>query len=163
MTLAETFEPLLLRKVFGTFPTGVAVMAALVDGEPAGIALSSFTSVSLDPAMVLVCVARSSTTWPVLSQAGRLGISVLAADQQKACQQLSARGRDRFSGLQWRATPGGAVLLEGSSAWFECSLEQQREAGDHDIVVLRVHDLAGDHSVAPLVFHGSRLRRLGPE
>ena len=67
MTLTESLEPVRLRHVFGTFPTGVAALAALVSDEPQGIAVNSFTSVSLDPAMVLVCVARTSTTWPLLS------------------------------------------------------------------------------------------------
>lgn len=164
MTLAATLgagsEPLVLRKAFGTFPTGVAAVAALADDEPAGITVSSFTSVSLDPPMVLVCVAHSSTTWPKLSRADRLGISVLSAGQERVCQQLSARRPDRFSGLPWLATPNGAIFLEGASAWFECSVDRQLPAGDHDIVVLTVHDLQSDHSVAPLVFHASQLRPL---
>ncbi len=163
VALTETLEPLLLRRVFGTFPTGVTALAATISGRPVGIAVNSFTSVSLEPAMVLVCVAHSSTTWPALSVAPRLGISVLAAGQERACRQLSSHSRDRFAGLDWHATQSGAVLLDGASAWLECSVEQQREAGDHDIVVLRVHDLDGDHAVSPLVFHGSRIRRLHPE
>jgi flavin reductase (DIM6/NTAB) family NADH-FMN oxidoreductase RutF len=163
MTLTDSLEPVRLRHVFGTFPTGVAALAALVGGQPHGIAVSSFTSVSLDPAMVLVCVARTSTTWPLLADVPRLGISVLAADQGQACRQLSARAGDRFRGLGWRATADGAVLLEGASGWFECSIEQEGPAGDHNVVVLRVHDLDGDSTVPPLVFHGSRMRHLGPE
>ena len=162
MTLTDSLEPLRLRHVFGTFPTGVAALAALVNDEPQGIAVSSFTPVSLDPAMVLVCVARTSTTWPLLAKVPRLGISVLAADQGRACRQLSARGLDRFRGLDWRATPDGAVLLEGASGWFETSIEHEDPAGDHHIVVLRIHDLDGDHDVPPLVFHGSRLHQLNP-
>ena len=160
MTLAETFEPVTLRRAFAAFPTGVAALAALVDGSPQGMAVSSFTSVSLEPALVLVCVARSSTTWPALSGSPRLGISVLSERQQRACQQLSAKGGDRFAGLEWRSAPSGAVFLEGAGAWFECSAEQQTTAGDHNIVVLRVHDLDRDHDTYPLVFHGSRLCRL---
>lgn len=162
MTVAETFEPVALRRVFAAFPTGVAALAAVVDGRPKGMAVNSFTSVSLEPALVLVCVAHSSTTWPALSGSPRLGISVLSERQQHACQQLSARSGDRFAGLDWRATPSGAVLLEGAGAWFECSVEQQTTAGDHDIVVLRVHDLDRDHDISPLVFHGSRICRLEP-
>jgi flavin reductase (DIM6/NTAB) family NADH-FMN oxidoreductase RutF len=163
MTLTESLEPLLLRRVYGTFPTGVAALAALVGANPQGIAVSSFTSVSLDPPMVLVCVAHTSTTWPSLRHAPRLGISILAAGQEQACRQLSARDGDRFVGLDWHATGDGAVLIDGASAWFECSVDKQTPAGDHDIVVLRVHDLDGDHAVSPLVFHGSRLRQLHPE
>ena len=163
MTLTEPLEPLVLRRVFGTFPTGVTALGGRAGREAPRHCRQRVTPVSLEPAMVLVCVAHSSTTWPSLSKAPRLGISVLAADQEHACRQLSARDGDRFADLDWRTTDNGAVLLEGASAWFECSVEQLAPAGDHDIVVLRVHDLEGDHAVSPLVFHGSRFRRLHPE
>jgi flavin reductase (DIM6/NTAB) family NADH-FMN oxidoreductase RutF len=152
-----------LRQVLSTFPTGVTAIAALVDGRPVGMAVSSFTSVSLDPPMVLVCINRASATWPALAGAPMFGVSILAAGQQRACRQLSARSGDRFANLRWHATAHGAVVLDGAAAWLECSLESLHEAGDHDIVVLRVHDLDGDRSVAPLVFHGSGFRRLALE
>ena len=148
-----------LRRVFAAFPTGVAAVAAVVGGEPAGLAASSFVSVSLDPPLVSVCVAHTSTTWPALRGAGRLGISVLGDHQEQASRQLSSRDGKRFTGLDWRATAAGAVLLSEASAWFDCSLEQEIPAGDHDIVLLRVHDL-GASEVMPLVFHGSGYRQL---
>jgi flavin reductase (DIM6/NTAB) family NADH-FMN oxidoreductase RutF len=148
-----------LRRVFAAFPTGVAAVAAVIDGEPAGLAASSFVSVSLDPPLVSVCVAHTSTTWPVLRNAGRLGISVLGDHQEQASRQLSSRAAGRFAGLDWRATADGAVLLSEASAWLDCSLEQEIPAGDHDIVLLRVHDL-GASEVMPLVFHGSSYRQL---
>lgn len=160
VSATQVFDPVRLRRVFGAFPSGVTAIAALLEGGPVGIAASSFTSVSLDPPLVSVCVAHSSTTWPVLRDATRFGVSVLAADQEQACLQLSARGGDRFAELDWRATPDGAVLLGGAGAWLECSTEAQYRAGDHDIVVLRVHDLDADHGIKPLVFHASRFRRL---
>jgi len=85
----------MLRRAFGTLPTGVTALAAVVDAKPVGIAVSSFTSVSLEPALALVCVSHASTTWPVLSRAPRLGVSVLSADQQRACRarRLSAEVR----------------------------------------------------------------------
>jgi flavin reductase (DIM6/NTAB) family NADH-FMN oxidoreductase RutF len=160
--MAQTVAPSMLRRAFGTFPTGVTALAAVVAGKPVGIAVSSFTSVSLEPAMVLVCVAHASTTWPALSRVPRLGISVLAADQEKACLQLSARTGDRFAGLDWHATDQGAVILDGASAWFDCSVDQKWRAGDHDVVVLAVHDIDVD-AKAPLVFHASRVRALRPD
>jgi flavin reductase (DIM6/NTAB) family NADH-FMN oxidoreductase RutF len=151
-----------LRRVFGAFPTGVTAVAALADGSPLGIAASSFTSVSLDPPVVSVCTAHSSTTWPRLRQVPKVGISVLGAHQEDACRRLGARGQDRFATLRWRATEGGAVFVEGASAWLECSVYREVTVGDHDIVLLLVHELDSDPSVAPLVFHGSRFRRLEP-
>jgi flavin reductase (DIM6/NTAB) family NADH-FMN oxidoreductase RutF len=162
MTVTPCLEPAQLRRVFGAVPSGVAAVAALVDAAPVGLVASSFTSVSLDPPLVSVCVAHSSTTWPRLRRAARIGVSVLGADQEAACVQLSARGVDRFARLDWRATPDGAVLLHGASAWLECGVHQVHRAGDHDIVVLDVHDLDVDHGVRPLVFHSSQFRRLAP-
>lgn len=156
------FDPLRLRHVFGAFPSGVAAVAAVVDGRPAGIAASSFTSVSLEPALVSLCIAHSSRTWPALRAAPRLGVSILSASQEPAVRQLSSRAGDRFAGLGWRVTGDGAVLLDEASGWLETSIDQVVRAGDHDIVVLRVHDLDADHDVSPLVFHASRFRRLEP-
>jgi flavin reductase (DIM6/NTAB) family NADH-FMN oxidoreductase RutF len=152
-----------LRRVFGAYPTGVAAVAAIVDGRPRGLAASSFVPVSLDPPLVSVCVAHSSTTWPALRTARLLGISVLGAHQELAGRQLGARDGERFAALQWRASDAGAVRICGASAWFECSIERQIPAGDHDIVLLRVLDLglAAD-DVPPLVFHRSTYRRLQP-
>lgn len=148
------------RQVFGAYPTGVAALAALVDGHPVGLAANSFTSVSLDPPLVSVCVAHSSSTWPTLRRAPSFGVSVLGAHQESVSRLLAAKDVDRFAGHSWTTTDDGAVLLAGASAWFECSIERIVAAGDHDIVVLRVHDLGSDPDVAPLVFHGSVYRRL---
>jgi flavin reductase (DIM6/NTAB) family NADH-FMN oxidoreductase RutF len=163
--MAQTLAPLTLRRAFSTFPTGVTALAAVVGGKPVGIAVSSFTSVSLEPAMVLVCVAHASTTWPVLSKVPRLGISVLAANQEKACRQLSARTGDRFAGLDWHATDQGALILDRASAWFDCRIAQKWRAGDHDVVALAVHDIDvdTDNAVASLIFHASRVRALRPD
>jgi flavin reductase (DIM6/NTAB) family NADH-FMN oxidoreductase RutF len=148
-----------LRRVFGAFPTGVTAIAALVDGLPVGLTANSFTSVSLDPPLLSVCVAHTSTTWPALSDRVRLGVTVLGAHQERACRQLATRGGDRFAGLDWYASADGAVLIDGAAAWFECGIQQHIRAGDHDIVLLRIHALRADHSVPPLVFHGGRFRR----
>jgi flavin reductase (DIM6/NTAB) family NADH-FMN oxidoreductase RutF len=161
MTQTALIDSVRLRKVFGIYPTGVAVLAALVDGTPEGLAASSFTSVSLDPPLVSVCIAHTSTTWPKLRNATRIGVSVLSADQEQAGRQLASKTIDRFAGLLWRDTPEGALLLEGASAWLDVSVHQHVGAGDHDIVVLAVHDLGGDLGThEPLVFHASQFRRL---
>jgi flavin reductase (DIM6/NTAB) family NADH-FMN oxidoreductase RutF len=154
-------EPTDMRRVLSAFPTGVTAVAALLDGQPIGITANSFTSVSLEPPIVLICVAHTSTTWPALRTAARVGISVLGAHQERQGRALSARGTDRFAAVQWQVTDGGAVLLEGASAWLDCSIEREIAAGDHDIVLLRVHALDADASVPPLVFHASRYRALG--
>jgi flavin reductase (DIM6/NTAB) family NADH-FMN oxidoreductase RutF len=160
MSVRQTLDARELRDALGAFPTGVTAVAAVVNGEPVGLAANSFTSVSLDPAIVSVCIAHSSTTWPTLRTADRLGVSVLGAHQESVCRQLSARDRDRFAALEWRRTDDGAIFLSGTSAWLDTSIDQQIAAGDHDIVLLRVHGFGIDSNVTPLVFHASQFRRL---
>jgi flavin reductase (DIM6/NTAB) family NADH-FMN oxidoreductase RutF len=160
--LPATHSPKELRRVFSAFPTGVTAVAALIDGTPTGLAANSFTSVSLDPPLVSVCADLKSATWPLLRAAPRIGISVLAAHQERACRQLSSKTADRFAALPFRTTPDGAVFIEGATAWLTCSIQAVHPAGDHDIITFHVHDLADDPSVAPLVFHSSGFRRLAP-
>jgi len=159
-TVDADLDPASLRRVLAAFPTGVTALAAVVDGAPVGMAANSFTSVSLDPPLVSVCVAATSQTWPQLRRAARIGVSVLSHEQEAVSRRLAARGVDRFTGLSWRATDDDAVLFDGVSAWFDCSVEREIRAGDHDIVLLNVHRLGTDVRTPPLVFHGSRYRRL---
>jgi flavin reductase (DIM6/NTAB) family NADH-FMN oxidoreductase RutF len=149
-----------LRRVYGAYPQGGTAVAGLVGGRPVGIAASSFVPVSLNPPLVSVCVAHTSSTWPLLRDLPRIGISVLGAHQERIGRQLGSRTGDRFSGVAWRSTADGCVFIEGAAAWFDCAIEQQIPSGDHDIVVFRVHDLDARADVTPLVFHASRFRRL---
>jgi flavin reductase (DIM6/NTAB) family NADH-FMN oxidoreductase RutF len=160
MGLDVQVVPAALRRVLGAFPTGVTALAALVDGVPVGLAANSFTSVSLEPALVSVCVATASETWPLLRGAARIGVSVLGHGQETASRRLAARGVDRFAGLSWHATPDDAVLLHDASAWFDCSVHREIRAGDHDIVLLAVHGIGLSPQTPPLVFHGSTYRSL---
>jgi flavin reductase (DIM6/NTAB) family NADH-FMN oxidoreductase RutF len=149
-----------LRRTFAAFPSGVTAVAAFVDDRPVGMAASSFISVSLDPPLVSVCISRTSQTWPLMSSAQRIGISVLAEGHTDACRQLAAKSGDRFAGLNWRRSAGDAVLLADASAWLECSVCEVLPAGDHFIVVLEVHRHGVDARIGPLVFHRSRFHRL---
>jgi flavin reductase (DIM6/NTAB) family NADH-FMN oxidoreductase RutF len=149
-----------LRQAFGCFPSGVIAVCALIDGRPVGMAASSFTSVSLDPPLVAICVQDTPTTWPRLRSAERLGVSVLAEGHDVACRTLSLKVGDRFAEVQWRADDDSSVFVDGSAAWLTCSVHAEMPAGDHVIMVLAVHSVHLDPEAAPLVFHGSRFRRL---
>lgn len=150
-----------LRRVYGCFPSGVTSICAVgADGRPIGMAMSSFTSVSLEPPLVSVCVQNTSATWPLLRGVSRLGASVLAEGQGDAARSLAARDGDRFAGVEWKATGGGAVLLCGAAAWLECEVEAELAVGDHLLVFLRVLSLSGDPDRPPLVFHSSRFCHL---
>lgn len=155
-----TGDPVQLRSTFGCFPSGVTAVCALEQGTPVGIAASSFTSVSVDPPLVSMCVQNSSTTWPRLRSQARLGVSVLGQDQHEAAQQLAAKDGDRFASLELSCTAEGSVLVHGAVAWLDCSIHSEVPAGDHSIVLLRIHALAAMPDDAPLVFHGSRFRQL---
>lgn len=152
-------DALTLRRAFGCFPTGVAAVAAVLDGEPVGMAVSSFTSVSLDPPLAAICVAHTSSTWAVLRGSARLGVSVLAADQHLAGRRLAGSG-DRFEGLTWQEGDGGALLLHEAAATLETRVEREIEAGDHVLVLLEVLAVDASPDVTPLVFHGSAFHRL---
>lgn len=149
-----------LRDAFGCFPSGVTAVCAMVDGVPVGMAASSFTPVSLDPPLVSVCMQVSSRTWRQLRSLSRLGISVLASSQDHECRQLASAEGDRFEGADWDTHADGAVFMGGASAWMNCAIHTVVPAGDHAIVLFRVHDLWCDAQVDPLVFHGSRFRTL---
>lgn len=156
----EAFDTQVLRQAFGCFPSGVTAFCGLVDGKPEGIAASSFTSVSLDPALVSVCVANDSATWPKLARMSRLGISVLATEHGTVARALASRSDDRFGDVDWTATDGGAVLVHGASLWLECKPFLRCPAGDHEIVILEILALEMNPDVTPMVFHRSSFREL---
>lgn len=145
-----------LRQVLGTYATGVTAVLGVDPGtgRPAGLVANSFTSVSLDPPLVSVCVARTSTSWPRVRAAGRLSINVLAAGQRQACTQLARPGADKLGGLPLGVTPAGTPVLCGALAWLDCAIGQEIPAGDHTLVILRVHDRALLADGEPLVFFG---------
>lgn len=156
-------SPTSLREAFGYFPSGVIAIAAEVDGVRVGLAASTFVPVSLDPPLVSFCVQNSSTTWPKLKDLPFLGISLLGESHDAAAKTLAAKTGDRFAGLETTSTDRGAVFIGGTSVWLESAIDQLVEAGDHTIVVLRVHQITlHDPDIeAPIVFHRSTFRRLG--
>ncbi|WP_433218086.1 flavin reductase family protein [Microtetraspora malaysiensis] len=142
------------RNVLGRFATGVVAVTAIDDttGEPCGLAANSFTSVSLDPPLVAFCVAHISTSWPRVKAAGRLCVNVLAESQRHVCDRLAAKGGDKFAGLSWSLSPAGGPVFDGTLAWLDCTIETELPAGDHVIVVARVHGLDKHEDGDPLVF-----------
>ena len=163
MTLIEHApEPELLRRTFSFFPSGVAAIGAVVNGSKEALVASSFTvGVSLSPPLVLFSVQNSSTTWPVLRQAPRLGISVLATEHDQACRQLASKDKAaRFRDLPVDVGQRGSLFIHGSPVWLECSVTQEVPAGDHHVVLMEVTSLGFDGAIDPLVFHSSTFRRL---
>jgi flavin reductase (DIM6/NTAB) family NADH-FMN oxidoreductase RutF len=149
-----------LRQAFGAFPSGVAAICARIDREPVGMAASSFTSVSIEPPLVSVCIQKTSSTWPVLRDSKRLGLSVMSQWQDVACRQLASKDGNRFADIEWDAGPHDSIFVRGSSAWMEVSLHDEMEAGDHLIALLEVHGLDISPHTPPLIFHASKFRKI---
>jgi 3-hydroxy-9,10-secoandrosta-1,3,5(10)-triene-9,17-dione monooxygenase reductase component len=156
--------PRCLRNVLGRFATGVVAVAALdpQTGRRAGFAANSFCSVSLEPPLVSFCVSHTSTSWPQIRAMPVLGISILGVEQRAAANRLALVGVDKFQGMPWRTSPGGAPILDGALAWLECSVETEIPAGDHDVVVAEVHWTDAQEDGEPLVFFRGTYGRLQP-
>lgn len=151
-----------LREAFSHFPSGVIAIAAEADGVRVGLAASTFVPVSLNPPLVSFCVQNTSETWPRIKDLPVLGISVLGESHDVAARTLAAKTGDRFAGLETVSSDAGAVFVQGTSVWLESAIEQEVPAGDHTIVILRIHDVTVHNDVAPIVFHRSGFRRLTP-
>lgn len=149
------------RSVLGHFPSGVTAITSLArDGRPVGMAVSSFTSVSLDPPLVAFLPGKASSTFPVIAARGSFCVNVLAADQERICHALSASGADKFVDVSWRPGPHGDPVIDGVVAWIGCTIDAVHDAGDHHIVVGRVDDLEADTTVSPLLFFRSHYSHL---
>ncbi|MFY0407622.1 flavin reductase family protein [Solicola sp. PLA-1-18] len=160
LTTNQDLDPDRLREAFGVHPSGVVAVAAEVDGQLTGLAASSFTSVSLDPPLVSFSVANTSRTWPTLRRAAHLGVTVLADHHGDVCRQLAGDVEHRFDDVAVTTTADGAATLDEGLARFDTSIHREVEAGDHTIVILRLHAVANDDTSLPLVFHRSGFGRL---
>jgi flavin reductase (DIM6/NTAB) family NADH-FMN oxidoreductase RutF len=147
------FDGAHFRRVLSHFPTGVVVVTAIcADGAPAGMAVGSFTSVSLDPPLVAYLPSAGSSSFPRIRTAESFCVNVLADDQQAVCRTFAASGGDKFAGIEWSENGWGAPRLAGAAAWIDCALESVTEAGDHFFVLGRVLELHAPGERAPLVF-----------
>ncbi|MBQ0868629.1 flavin reductase family protein [Streptomyces smyrnaeus] len=153
-------EQAAFREVMGRFATGVVAVTGLAEGSPAGLAVNSFTSVSLVPPLVSFCVARTSRTWPRIRGTGLVCINILREDQRDVSRRMAAAGSDKFRGLAWSASPSGLPLIDGAIGWLECALDDEHPAGDHAIVVTRVRHLGAREADRPLLFYRGGYGRL---
>jgi len=154
-------DPTLVRAAFGRFPSGVAALAARVNGENVGMVASSFSvGVSFAPPLVMFSVQNSSTTWPKLREAREIGISVLGGNHAEVCLQLASRSRDRFEGLDTHVTEDQAILVHDSTMWLQTHILSETPAGDHHIVLLEVTHLSVEHTIEPLIYQAQRFHGL---
>ena len=151
------------RQVLGQYPTIVSVVTGVAaDGTPAGMAVGSFTSVSLDPPLVAFLPDKKSSSWPKIAPAGRFCVNILADDQEPVCRAFASKAPDKFAGLRWRPAASGSPILENAVAWVDCDLEAVHDAGDHLIVLGRVTDLDVERPTLPLLFFQGGYGRFSP-
>ncbi|MDR7085039.1 flavin reductase (DIM6/NTAB) family NADH-FMN oxidoreductase RutF/DNA-binding IclR family transcriptional regulator [Arthrobacter ginsengisoli] len=147
-------DPIHFRQVLGQYPTGVAIVTAVSrSGEPIGMTVGSFSSVSLDPPLVAFMPDKNSTSWRALQDSGdRFCVNLLGADQENICRSVAVRKENKFADIAWRKSPQGSPLIVDSVAYIDCTIEAVHDVGDHNIVIGRVQDLAVENASYPLLF-----------
>jgi flavin reductase (DIM6/NTAB) family NADH-FMN oxidoreductase RutF len=154
-------DPRTLRDALGSFATGVTVVTCLdSDGRPFGLTVNSFTSVSMDPPLLLVCIAKQARCAPALTSASHFAVNVLQTGQQPASIRFSTRDEDRFGVTPWSTGETGAPLLMESLGVFECERHAVYDGGDHEILVGHVLRASFDPNLDPLLYFRGRYRRL---
>ncbi|MCE0767993.1 flavin reductase family protein [Pseudonocardia kujensis] len=149
----QPVTPEAMRDVLGHFVSGVVVITAQGPDGPLGFTCQSFASLSLDPPLISFSPARTSSTWPRIREVGSFCVNVLAEDHQEYSNGFARSGTDKFAGVRWSPAPSGSPVLEGVSAWIDCTLWNEHDGGDHTIVLGRVSDLGADATRLPLLFY----------
>lgn len=154
-------DPRTLRDALGCFATGVTVVTCLdTDGQPAGLTVNSFTSVSLDPPLLLVCLAKRAASAEALVGASHFAVNVLQTGQQPASIRFSTRDQDRFGATPWSTGEAGAPILRDSMGVFECARHAVHDGGDHHILIGQVVKATFDAKLDPLLYFRGSYRRL---
>ena len=142
------------RDVLGLFASGVTVVTSLSDGAPVGMTCQSFSSVSLEPPLVMFCPAKTSRAWPLMQRAGFFCVNILAADQADVSNAMATKGTDKYDGIDWRPAATGAPLIDGVLGYVDCTVHSVHEAGDHYVVLGRVKQLGfGGDGAKPLLYY----------
>ena len=145
-----------LRETMGAFCSGVVVVTALgrePGAQPLGFTCQSFVSLSLDPPLISISPARTSSTWPRIREVGRFAVNVLAHDHAHLSSKFARSGADKYAGVSWRPAPDGSPVLDGVSAWIECEVWREYDGGDHTIVIGEVTALGHDVRRPPLLYY----------
>jgi flavin reductase (DIM6/NTAB) family NADH-FMN oxidoreductase RutF len=148
------------RRVLGHFASGVTIVSTCdADGRPTGLTASAFSSVSLDPPLILVCVDHKSQSYPAMRERGRFAVNILAANQEAVSRRFASSRLDKFEGVPHRITDLGVPLVDGAIAQLECTTVSTHVEGDHTIFVGRV-ERASAAGGDPLLYSRGRYERL---
>ena len=154
---APSFSKADFRAALGMFATGVTIVTSRnADGSAVGLTANSFNSVSLNPPLVLWSLSRSAASMPAFERGSHYAINILAADQHLLAERFASRSPDRFKGVAFSEGAGGAPVLDGAAAVFECFNRSRYEEGDHVIFVGEVERCGSREGAQPLIFHGGR-------
>lgn len=145
-----------MRHTMGAFPSGITVLTTRVDEKPIGLTISSFTSVSMDPPLILQCVARTARSLPAFVPGRRVVVNILAHDQASVARLFASKVDDRFAGIEFGTDEHGSPVLAGTAAWVSGGIERVEDAGDHVIVLTSV-DTVHRSKQAPLLYHSGRM------
>ncbi len=152
-----SFSPQEFRTALGMFATGVTIVTACTaEGKVIGLTANSFNSVSLDPPLVLWSLSQAAASLPAFRAGSHYAINVLAAEQKMLAERFALKGLDRFAGVSFVQGTGGAPLLVGAAATFECFNRSRYEEGDHVIFVGEVERCSWRPGASPLLFHGGQ-------
>ncbi|MDH5541056.1 MAG: flavin reductase family protein [Rhizobacter sp.] len=155
--LAPSFSEQSFRRALGMFATGVTIVTSRdAIGQRVGLTANSFNSVSLNPPLVLWSLSRSAGSMPAFTRGSHYAINILAADQRTLAERFADKSADRFAGVSFREGSGGAPILDGACAVFECFNRSQYDEGDHVIFVGEVERCEHREGAQPLIFHGGR-------
>jgi len=155
------FDQLSYRRALGCYPTGVAVVTAVTPaGDHVGITINSFTSVSLEPPLISICLGKHLARFEALTSSDAFNLNILREDQSELSAQFAGDGRDKWRGVQFRIGQYGTRILEPHLALLECERHLNYRAGDHDIVIGRVHTFHHDAGAAPLLFYRGAYHRV---
>jgi len=148
------------RHVVGHFASGVTVVTTWdAEGRPTGLTANAFTSVSLVPPLILVCVDHNAQSYPAMQASGRFAVNILALGQEELSKRFAVSGGDKFDGIPWRPGPAGLPLLSGALAAIECHMVHAYPGGDHTIFVGRVESVQAE-PVEPLLYYRGKYNRL---
>jgi 3-hydroxy-9,10-secoandrosta-1,3,5(10)-triene-9,17-dione monooxygenase reductase component len=152
-----------MRATLAKFCTGVTIVTAAGESGPAGFTCQAFSAVSLEPPLVLLCPAKTSTSWPKIAHAQRFSINVVGVAHEQLCRDFAVSSGDKFAGRSWNISRRtGAPVLADAVAIIDCVIETEHDAGDHTVVIARVLGL-GHTDDEPLLFFRGQFRQLSDQ
>ncbi|GAA4282614.1 flavin reductase family protein [Brevibacterium daeguense] len=160
MSEYKDVSPQRMREVMGSFCSGVTVVATQTEDGPVGFTCQSFTSLSLEPALITFNPSRTSTSWPRIREVGRFCVNILGGKHQELSGGFARSGADKFAGVAHEPTPLGNLRLVGALAWIDCTLHAEYDGGDHTIVVGQVQAMEAAQHIDPLLFYRGRYAAL---